>query len=82
MGIAAAMAAYYAYDGLRGDGYAVRMARLDMLTANVGAIWALCWAMEVAFAVAYFGRGVGVKATGCAAFWLAYVGILALVFEG
>jgi hypothetical protein len=73
-----AIAAFYAVDGLRGDGYAVRLARLNMVTLDVGILWALCWIMEIAFGVAYFARGPEAAAAGCWTFVAAYAVLLRL----
>lgn len=68
----------YAYDALRADGAAVRMARLGMFTTQINVIVALCWAMEITFAIAFCGKGA-CKVASILAFCFAYLSILALV---
>lgn len=65
----------YAADLLRADGYPTRFARLDMLNPSLSPIFALCWAMEVAVALAFLGKGK-VSMAGVVAFWFAYLAIL------
>ena len=72
--IVAALVALYTADGLRGDGYPVRFARLEMW--HPCTITALCWCMEVAFVVAWYSRR---KRAAIAAFWMAYLAILVQV---
>ena len=64
----------YAYDALRGDGYPVRLVRLGMLQPSLSIVWALCWAMEIAFYVAYYRPRQ--RTVACATFWLSYLAIV------
>lgn len=68
----------YAYDNLRGDGFAVRFARLNVFSTDVTVPWVLCWLMEAAFYVAYYEAGIQ-KYAGMVAFWLAWFTILYVV---
>lgn len=67
----------YAYDNLRGDGFAVRFARLNMMSTHMTLVWVLCWAMEASFALAYYQR---VKLPFIVAFVVAYATLLAKVY--
>ena len=71
---------FYLYDSLRGDGFAVRFARLGMVGADVGVIMFLCWAMECSFAFAYFANDARRALVGHTTFVVAYVAILATVY--
>lgn len=71
--------ALYAYDGLRGDGFAVRFARLNMLNSDLSLVWVLCWLMEAAFYVGYYHHGPS-KILGIVTFCGAYIGVLLSVY--
>ena len=67
----------YAYDNLRGDGFAVRFTRLSMYQPNV--ISLLCWSMELSFYLAYYRHGC-TKVLSMLSFVSAYILVLALVY--
>jgi hypothetical protein len=70
----------YAYDNLRGDGFAVRLARLDMVSSNFSLVWALCWAMEALFAMYFVSEDKNAKVAYLAAFYFAWLNILQVVY--
>jgi hypothetical protein len=74
----AAIVDLYRYDSLRGDGYGVRFARLNMIDTHVTLVFVLCWVMEMAFDVAYLSRN-SVRYASIITFWLAWGMVLTQV---